>query len=86
MVNAVFANASKIGTRSDDYPVVDGEKNEVYASIFDHTTNGMVKRGLLCFSQSQEDVVIHPILPDAGEKTAVIPAGQMVFVPFAEME
>ena len=63
-ITATLANASKIGVKSGDYPVVDGAKNEVYASIFDRDIKGNVQRGLLCFSKAQEDVVIYPILPD----------------------
>ncbi len=85
-ITATFANASKIGAKSGDYPVVDGAKNEVYASIFDRDIKGNVQRGLLCFSQAQEDVVIYPILPDVGRKTTVVPAGQMIFVPFDSMQ
>jgi prepilin-type processing-associated H-X9-DG protein len=85
-VTATLANASSLGVGLDDYPVIDGALDEVFAALCDHELDdGTSERGVLYFSQVQEDVTVHTVLPGNSAGETVVPAGQLVFVPLADL-
>jgi len=86
MLTATLARASELGTGLADYPIIDGEKDEVYGAIMEK--NG--KPGILYFSQTERDVVKRPVLPGKGSAArrsakVVVPAGELLFVPFGDL-
>jgi len=79
LIRGTPANAFALGTGLADHPVIDGEKDEVYGAIVEH--GGM--RGILYFSQAERDVVKHPRIPGSPQAQVVVPAGRIIFAPFA---
>jgi hypothetical protein len=81
MLTATLANASKLGAKPKDYPVIDGEKDEVYGALVEH--NG--EPGILYFSQTEKDVTVRPRIPGRKVAEAVVPAGQLKYVTFSSL-
>ena len=76
MLNAVLANASELEVGLPDQPVIDGDRDEVYAALVEH--EGVP--GVLFLSQSAEDVVKHIAIPGGATKDVTVPAGELLYV------
>jgi len=76
-VSSTLAHASALGTEIGDYPVIDGEKDEVFGALMEH--------GILYFSQVEREVTKRPCVPGKGTAEVVVPPGQLLFVPFSDL-
>jgi len=81
MITATLANASALGTGLADYPVIDGEKDEVYGALMEHEG----RPGILYFSQIERDVEVRPLIPGKQAAKVVVPAGQLKWVYLDEL-
>ncbi len=79
MIIGTLSRASELGTGLDDYPILDGERDEVYVSFVEY--RGV--DGALFFSQRKDDVTKRVTLPGGATGEMVVPAGGLAFLPLA---
>jgi hypothetical protein len=82
MIAHVLENASRLGNGIADYPVIDGEKDEVYGALMERSG----RPGILYFSQNQQDVTVQPRIPGKRSAKITVPAGDLLWVYLDEIE